>query len=988
MFNRVAIFLACCIPCILFAQQLPFRNYTHKDGLSQLNVRTVFQDSRGFMWFGTWNGVDVYDGSAFRQYTNRDGLAHYLITDITEDRDGVVWVATNFSGISRYSDGVFRSYAVDPENHGAPVNKVAKILQRDDGTLFIGTDTGVFIFDGERFIPRPFDKEVRVFTAVKDSRGYLWIGSGQGLCVLPNENATRCIVAPDLERVWVNAFAEDAHGTIWIGTENGLRVSGPIDTTSGTFTVHSPPPHLRSLAASWIRSLFLDSDGNLWIGTGGFGLYVVEPDGSVAQYTTKNGLAGDQVISIIQDREGSMWFATTSGVSKLVYRHMLNYTIFDGLPEQLVQCILEDDAGNMLIGTRLGLSVLSGSKLTVYTTADGLLSDYLLDLYKDSDGTIWAGTTGGVNRISTHASGIRIEPLGEEYGWIPVRKLWDNRARVTYRDAMGNLWFGNDIGIALLKDSSFVQYDVIDFEDRELVTGIRMDDAGYLWVARFHSGISRYAVHTEDNGRISLSEKARYGEGGGLSTNRIQSLCKDRDGNLWFPTRHGGVYRFVIEGDSVTAIHNYTTADGLLYDLVHIVFQDSKGRIWIGGGAGLDQVQLDGDGISVVRQITVNDGLAGEIVISMTEDSNGRLWFGTSGGATRYDPDHFPYDPLPPPVHITDFRVFGEPDPESLLMKSARLPHNRHSVSFEFAGLSFRDENRVGYRYILEGFDGEWSDITHRQYVNYTHLPPGKYSFKVIAGNGAGIWSESPAVFDIAIASPFWSTWWFYTLAIGAVAGLAFTIHNYRLRRAIEIERMRSRIATDLHDDLGSTLSGISIFSEMGYKETMDRLPHSAEVFKRIGESSLTMLDAMDDIVWAIDPHNDSLETLIERMRTFATELFEAKNIAFTLSLPETVPGAALSMNERRNVYLIFKEAVHNLVNHAKCSRASVTAAVDGRLLKLRIEDDGVGFDPSVPAAGNGLRNMQARAEAIGASLQIESQPGNGTILILQVRIT
>jgi ligand-binding sensor domain-containing protein len=988
MKKHILILTVCFLAQSLSGQQFPFRNYTVQDGLSQINIRTIFQDSQGFMWFGTWNGVNRYDGSEFKHFTVQDGLAHYLISHITEDRNGNIWIATSFAGISKYRDGTFQNYTVNPTNADANENRVRVIAEREDGTLFVGTDAGTFIFDGEQFIPQAYNIDLRPHVVFKDSRNLTWITSGQSVCVLRDELSAQCIIAEDIELKWITTLTEDSDGTIWIGSENGLRMIKNIDSALNTFIIEKPPPHLGFLAGKWIRSLFVDRDRYLWIGTGGFGLFNVSTDGSITHYTTRNGLAGNQILSIYQDREGNLWFATTTGVSKLVSKQFTNYTILDDLPEPLVQCILEDNNGNIWIGTRLGLCMLRQNSIDLFTIADGLKSNYLLDLYKDTDGTVWAGTEGGVNKITSTKSNVTIEAYGEEHGWHTYRKTWENRSRVTYRDLYGNLWFGNDIGIALLKDNRFIQYQTIDYQDRDLIVGIVMDDAGYLWVARFNSGISRYSLHYDNNGNITLEEQERYGVNNGLKTDRIQSILKDRDDNLWFPTRHQGVYRFVLEDGTVSAIHNYTTANGLLYNLIHVVFEDSKGRIWIGGGGGVDQVEIRGDTLTVTRQLTMNDGLAGETVIDITEDMRGNIWFGTSGGATRYDPNFKQINVPPPPVHITEFRIFGETKTEELRNNTLRLPYDQHSVSFEFTGLSFKDEKRVRYRYILEGFDRDWSEVTSRRYVNYTHLPSGKYVFKVIAQNGDGVWSESPAAFAFTINAPFYKTWWFILLTFMAIAGLVFAIHNYRLKRAIEIERMRSRIATDLHDDIGSTLSGISVFSEMGIKETEENIPHAADLFQRISESSLSMLDAMDDIVWAINPENDSLETLIIRMREFATEILEAKHITFTLDLPTDSYIIKLSMHERKNLYLIFKEGIHNLVKHSRCYSASVGMKIHDNTVTLRITDDGIGFDPVLSNIGNGLKNMRKRADSIGAAYSIESEIGKGTTITVQLRIT
>lgn len=252
----------------------------------------------------------------------------------------------------------------------------------------------------------------------------------------------------------------------------------------------------------------------------------------------------------------------------------------------------------------------------------------------------------------------------------------------------------------------------------------------------------------------------------------------------------------------------------------------------------------------------------------------------------------------------------------------------------------------------------------------------------------AVLYGETSFSFTVATTAGIWRTWWIVILIFGAITAIIVYFYYYRLKQEIAIERMRSRIATDLHDDIGSTLSGISIFSEMGYNETEGKSPIAAELFRRIGESSLSMLDAMDDIVWAINPENDSLQPLVVRMRDFATGILEAKQIAFTLRMPSDSQDIKLSMNERKNIYLIFKEGIHNLVEHSNCTNSLIGINMNKNILRLYIEDDGEGFDPLTVRNGNGLKNMRRRAESIGASISIESAPRKGTKVAVQLKIT
>lgn len=964
------------------AQQYPFQNYSARDGLLRNAVRTICQDSRGFMWFGTTDGISIYDGATFTHLTTTEGLPHNFINHIFRDTSGTIWVATNFAGLCRYRDGAFSNFKVQQETRGTSANRVNTLLVDRLGITWAGTDGGLFRMDEHGFVA--VDARSFVHDMVEDSSGYLWVGSGAGLLRVDTRTDSVDPV-PALRGVEITKVAITREGNFWLGTTQGLkRVVKSGDGISG-FSLAPLPMVLLSLKTLGIRSLLLEDAATLWIGTAGQGVFRYTQGGKTVLFTEANGLAGNIVVDIQKDREGNRWFATTTGVSKLANDRIMNFTVNHGLLDYAIQTIAQDVHGNMWFGSRSGLSRLRQGTIRTYRSRDGLPEDYVLSSLRTRDGSLWFGTTGGPLRVTGGDTNPTFIKYGEDRGW-KGKPATGNRARAMYADDERNLWLGSDLGISLLHNGRFETFPLEGTFEDTLVSALVRDNAGDLWAGLHTGGVVRFRVE-EKNGTLQPRQIARYAEPEGMSDRRVRCGMKDSEGRLWFGTRFGGISRFVVDGMHVQ-ITNFTTDNGLSSNSVNYILEDTRSNFWLATDKGVDRVIPDSSGLTMIDQITLVDGLAGDGALAVYEDGEGFLWFATFGGVTRFDPDAMPSPAPPPPVYVTKFEVFGVPDQAALKQGKAELAYNQHSVAFEYVGISFRDETKVRYRYMLAGLDSSWSAPADRRYVNYTHLPAGEYTFVVLARNGDGTWSTKPARFPFSIASPYWATWWFITLAIACLSLVVWMIHHFRVKHLLELERVRARISADLHDDIGSTLGSISIFSEMAAREVAGTAPRAIELLGRIGEDSRAMIESLDDIVWSINPRNDSLDDILLRIREHSAEVLEARDISLSLDLPTDTLRLKLPMEKRRHFYLIFKEALNNIVRHAACSSVCISVDVRGDVLSLTLSDDGCGFDLTNGHSGNGLRSMQHRAGLIGAKLNLHTSVGKGTTVVVSLRVT
>ena len=422
-----------------------------------------------------------------------------------------------------------------------------------------------------------------------------------------------------------------------------------------------------------------------------------------------------------------------------------------------------------------------------------------------------------------------------------------------------------------------------------------------------------------------------------VSNDIAQNFLESKSGIIWFCTLGGGVNAF----DPVTEkFRAFTTKDGLCSNDVVSITADDNGNYWLGTQNGLSCFTPPNNPFNPkdsfhFRNYDKGDGLPDNKMSMFAgyKDADGKMFFGCQdAGLISLYPDELKDNAYIPPVYITDFKLFNKSvqpkDADSILRspieltKEITLSYDQNAISFEFAALNFFHPERNQYAYMLEGYDKDWiyTDASKR-FANYTNLDPGEYIFKVKGSNNDGVWNPVVASIKLIITPPYWQTWWFRTLLFLAVAAAVYGLYRFRLQHILKLQNIRNKIAADLHDDIGSTLNSISVYSEVAKKDPA-RQPHALNM---IGESSRKVIDAMSDIVWTINPDNDSFEKIILRMRSLCYNLLRAKKIDFTFRADENLNGLKLSLEERRNFYLIFKEALNNLVKYSAASRVSVS---------------------------------------------------------------
>jgi streptogramin lyase/two-component sensor histidine kinase len=732
-------------------------------------------------------------------------------------------------------------------------------------------------------------------------------------------------------------------------------------------------------------------DGALWAGSG-FGIKRMLLDSRPAMFqvlTRANGLIDRKVTALARDRAGNMWAGTEAGVMKIQPEGFTTFREADGLASDWVVSALANRAGTVL--------AVTGSEVAPedhpVNTFDGVRF-HAMSVKGYSERPPW-GTHGTVLQARTgawwaatgrgfcqYAPG-RTEALAGK----PPETCYaqDTSVFQIFEDSKGRIWASAQVPPS--DAPRLMRWDpatkaISRFDDGQVPPGLVSAFAegrdGNIWMGLWTGGLLRY------DGR----QFTRFQQADGVPAGAINELLIDSGGRLWIASLNGlGIIDN--SGSPHFGVRVYKTSDGLASDAINCIIEDTAGRIYAGTTKGVDRLDPR---TGRIKHFSTADGLAhGEVKVAV-RDRSGDLWFGTTQGFSRLFPAAG-RPPAIPTVRIMDLRVGRERYPVSQVGET-RIPRGdlqpyQNQFQVSFVGFSDEPEANLRYTYMLEGGDTGWQGPGREHEANYPELAPGPYRFLVKAVNSEGQPSTTPAEIDFVILPPVWGRWWFRLLGLLACGALLYGAYRYNLNRLLELERVRARIAADLHDDIGSSLSGMAFLSEAVKQQIGTARPEAFEMASEVAVMARGLARALSDVVWSIDPRRDDLRNVIMRIRQSAAAL-EAQGIAWSLQGPPQPQKVKLTPQQRHHLYLIFKEALNNIARHAHCASARLTITVEDRRLRAEIVDDGCGFSQAgEPGSdqkeqeGNGLRNMKLRAEQLGGRLRVDAAARRGVRLEL-----
>jgi signal transduction histidine kinase/ligand-binding sensor domain-containing protein len=970
-----------------YAQVLPFQNYTIRDGLLSNNITTLFQDSRGFLWIGTAEGISVFDGMTMTNYTSRDGLSNTFINTIIEDKfSGDILIGTNSGDINKFSNGIFSRIVYDSS---ANVKNIFLMFQDSKGTIWCGTNSGIFLYR---------NNSLSKFTSL----------------LLPHDSSGNTTL-----------IAESIDSTIWFNVNNTLY-NFSLTTQSGNHFVFPKTDEVYFIA------LLCAKNGTTLVSTLDTMLYILGNDSIIAKKKNPFGIS----LFFTEATSQTIWSGTSTHLLRMqndstLSKPIISLTTSNGLPENLITYGIKDNEGNFWFGTyskgivRLtengssffpmasDLNAINNSLLAVDTSehcwfvnSQGLweiwedefqrwhqklhsktteqFTSSPRHLFYDKKNRLWISFSDEsikcyeIQEHSSLPSSLKVE------NWLTSSLLSSSMPIVCFIvDANDILWVSYNPFVAAYDISKKkMLYKFVNCDSATFISPrcLYYDTDGNMWIGDYATGLFEIQHFDSMNPKIFT-----YTNDDGLPDNAIRSIFEDKEGNIVVGTRYGGFAllskKYGSEKRNVTQTLSQTT--GLISNTIWCAALDSNGRIYLGTALGLETVEPQHFfSVENIRQFS------GNAIYSLHISRRGKIYISTSEGITVFDESKIAINNIPPPIYITKFQVNEKQISGD---EKKEFSYDENHCLFKFVGISLRDANNVSYQYRLVNADNEWRTTNQRE-VTFASLKHGTYTFEVLAVNADGIPSAQPATVSFTILPPFWLRSWFIVLAIFTVGSIIYTLSRYRLQKLLEMERLRTRIAADLHDELASNLSSIAIFGniiEQKSKEQSNVLPQSFQLLERITRLSQESVKSIRDIIWAIDAKDETLGSLLIRLRDSLIVDCRAKNIQLNFDVETEHKFLSLNLPSevRKNVYLLMKEVLTNAVKHSECSEIIVQYKFSDNNFYVNINDNGKGFDASKKYSGKGLHTMQSRAKELHGTLEILSEQGKGTETKIVVKL-
>jgi ligand-binding sensor domain-containing protein/signal transduction histidine kinase len=983
-FSLLLLFIFCLAP--KNSAQYQFDVWNSENGLPQNSVNGILQTRDGYLWFATFDGLVRYDGERLTIFDrgNTEGIVSNRFSALFEDRESNLWIGTEDGLLTTYQDGKFLTYTKDDGLLGA---QIYKIEDDEDGRLWLVTGAGCTLWEKGRathYEPKQFASAMQ--TGWGRVSNLWWCEDAAGLQIIRHGRVMHYSKPKEIASLHIKALYEDQHRNIWIRTTENILIKLK-DEQFIAYPLNSNFPRYHPSV-----TVCEDRRGNLWVET-----YVVGEhydrisrlkNAVLTHYVQSFG-----VTTIYEDREGTIWIGTfTGGFYRVREEAITTFTEKDGLSSNNVYSVFEDSAGTVWIGTwGGGLNQYKNGKITRYLKDDGLFSNRITTIFEDRQGVLWIGANGGVSRFKNG----RLTKFTGERGLFNVWAMCEDRA--------GNLWFGTDAGLIGYRDGSFTTYTTKDGLPETVVSALLEDRAGNLWIGTF-GGLARFA-----NGEFTA-----FTVRDGLSSKRIRSLYEDRDGTLWIGSYDSGLTRFKDRNFT-----RYTTKEGLFNNGVFQILEDDRGNFWMSCNKGIYRAsrqelndfadgKLDDPVTGKRRSVTsvpysTKDGLLvsecnGGRQPAGWKMRDGRLWFPTMGGVAILDPREVRINNTPPPVMIEQVRLNNEPIE---LRPEIRIPPGTDNLEIHYVGLSFIKPEQVKFKYKLEGSDKDWIEAGDRRAAYYNYIPPGEYTFKVIAANSDGVWNTEGKCLRIVALSPFWRTWWFLSVVIISVVGAAVLVYKRRVaqlqkektlqenfsKQLIDSqESERERVAEDLHHSLGQDVSFIKTHALMAL-QNIDGDERNNERLNDILSLAGRTLDGIREIAYNLRPYQLDKLGLLKTVEATIKRASRSSGILFYTDLESA--DDILSKDAVVCVYRIIQESVNNIIKHSQATQARVTIKKDALGIEIVIADNGKGFAQIATASskrqGFGLVSIAERARILGGKYTMESAPEKGTTVRVKI---
>ena len=995
-----------------------FENISTQDGLAHRMVNDIMQDHKGYIWMATQNGLQRYDGQRFMSWHKNFGDPFSLPSDnvskIFEDHAHNIWVVCH-NGVAILNTANYLLHRIpiniDTSLSDLVINNFFEdsrrniwMSTREAGLLYFNTKTKHFA-DASTYLPR---HRWKFKTLIEEpATGNYWLAGDSGIAYADmrqnkifdhknNPDGHPVLANPKFYGRPIPGMFIDSYLKFWITSyySDGKGFSSNFEYDRYNLFLKKFETYKPLSGGNF--DFHQDKAGNVWL-TGDPPFQVWKPQtGSFYEVNSANlfgmGFDAGLAVTLCEDKEQNIWVATDNGVfifnpaSQQIHTKQFTDPVTRQPADQYFNHFIELPDGKIWAATW-------GAGIVEYDQKLNQLQQYKLSA-KKQDGnydvvwTFYQTKDSSKIWIGCQLGRLAIYDLQKKvFSYISDTAFDQRTIRSIIEDDSGNLWFGTQHGLLVKLDKNskrFIRYADEKYpaiENLGNISRLIIDNDNRLWAATQYSGLIEVDQLT---GKIKKAYRSDDNNLNSISGNTCHDMLEFDDSLLLIATSMG----INIFNKKRESFDHITTADGLLSNLILSLQKDARGYMWAGTGDGFYKIGWPSK--KIVRfgkkDGIINDGFQ---VGGLTKLKDGRIVSATSKDFEWFYPDSLESRKKAPRVEITQVKVLNaEINIDSVLNGNAilNLGYKENYITIEFSALSFLNRGRLTYYSQLEGLEKDWNKTNNFLISSYANLKPGLYTYRVYTESSEG--NSGPVTsFKIRINPPWWNAWWFYFICGLIFMAVVYMLYRVRVNKILAMEKVRNRIARDLHDDMGSTLSTINILSEMAKRKVQTDTEKTSEYIEKISNNSQRMMEAMDDIVWSINPINDNMQRIVARMREYATNMLDAKDIAYQFKAEEALNDIKIDPEKRRDLFLIFKEAINNLAKYSECTHAHIAMKLYRKNLVMLIEDDGIGFDTHLADSGNGLVNMKKRGESLKGRLEIKSSPGKGTRVIMEVPV-
>lgn len=965
-------------------------------------MNCILQDSRGFIWAGTQDGLNKFDGYNFKVFKPdveiENSISHNHIWKIIEDSKNNLWMGTYGGGLNfyDYKNDKFTHYKhSDKDSNSINGDDVRAIYEDENGIFWIGTKNGLNSFNPLINQWVDYSNAPNIYLPYKNIRDIyphsekeLWLVCyGYGLVLFNKETKKSVIYANSKlndksissNNVW--KIIKDHTGMYWVITFGGgvniFDSNHYIPMGEIIFT-----KYLHSEIDKDVTAIFETNDDEILIGTDTDGFVVVDQSRKNLTHVKMDnnnpvGLTNNGVWDFCKNSSGGYWLGTFGGgINFLQFQNpgFGHITTTSGKPvlnNPIVFSIKKINKEDYLIGTYGGglnkINLATGGATYFTESNSNIASNFITNIVIENNKSYWFGTDGsGVSHYFPENKKFI------NYNTANNKKLPNNFIKCMLLDSYRNIWAGTLQGLCNIQESEnvtngFYSDTVFKYDTRALLE----IEPGKILIGTHGEGIFILDLKTRTIEKLQNKQ---------ISNQQITALLKDKNNILWIGTRGRGLIKYNLNNDSTTL---FTEKNGLCNNTVLGIELDKYGKLWIITNNGISNFDTE---VSHFTDYYVLDGLLSNEFVqgAIYKDENGIIYAGNIKGIEIIDPEKFAANEFNPPIDISKLTIMNEERSLREINDSKlELSYKENFVKIDFSSLDFSKPTKNLYRYKLTPGNSDWVYLGKDHTVNFANLTPDEYVLELSGSNSNGLWSSNIKILSIIIKPPFYNTYWFYSLVVFTIGFVIFRFHHARTQKRLEMERLRLKIASDLHDEVGSSLSQISINADMiNYENDISQIKTKSEMIR---SKSSEMINVMNDVIWSIDSRNDSLESLIERIKITAGQFASSKEIVIEFDIVIQNPKKKLNVDFRQNLFLIVKEAINNAVKYSEGSMIKLKIEEQNEYIKILISDNGSGLPYTIKKTGSGIKNMKLRMDDIKGKIDFINN--NGLTINLEAKI-